>query len=197
MTKQDDNDLIFSIRQKIPPIQIENESAMTSSGNQAAAVLVPLTFHAGELVMLFTHRSNTISRHRGQVSFPGGMQESLDKSYVDTALRETHEEIGILPAQVEVFGRLADLVSTSGYLIHPYVGFINDLNGLQKNIDEVEKIFCIPLKWLLKGNNLTQVDYTGSNGVLHKVWTFEEYQGEKVWGITAEITRRFIETIKM
>jgi hypothetical protein len=48
----------------------------------------------------------------------------------------------------------------------------------------------------LKESNLSQVDYIGSSGVLHKVWTFNEYQGEKVWGITAEITRRFIETIK-
>lgn len=169
---------------------------MASNGNHAAAVLVPLTFHADELVMLFTHRSNTISRHRGQVSFPGGMEETIDLSYVDTALRETREEIGILPAQIEVFGRLADLSSTSGYLIHPYVGFIKDLNGLQKNIQEVEKIFCIPLRWLLSEGNLSQEDYRDSSGVVHKVWMFAEYQGEKVWGITAEITRRFIETIK-
>ena len=196
MTKQKDNDLIYKIRQKIPPIQGQDEPAVSSNGNQAAAVLVPLTFHADELVMLFTHRSNTISRHRGQVSFPGGMEEALDKNYVDTALRETHEEIGILPAQIEVFGRLAALASTSGYLIHPYVGFIQDLNGLRKNNREVERIFCIPLAWLLRGGNLSQVDYRSSDGVIHKVWTFAEYQGEKVWGITAEIARRFIETVK-
>lgn len=195
MIKQQDNDLIYKIRQKIPPIQIQNEPALSSKGSQAAAVLVPLTFHADELVMLFTHRSNTIRRHRGQVSFPGGMEEALDKSYLDTALRETHEEIGILPDQIEVFGRLASLASPSGYLIHPYVGFIQDLIGLRKNNQEVEKIFCIPMKWLLGGGNLSQIDYRGSSGQIHKVWTFAEYQGEKVWGITAEIIRSFIETI--
>jgi 8-oxo-dGTP pyrophosphatase MutT (NUDIX family) len=196
MTKQEDDDLINKIRQKIPPIKIEIEPAMSSNGNQAAAVLVPLAFHADELVMLFTHRSNHISRHRGQVSFPGGMEEASDKSYVDTALRETHEEIGILPANIEVFGRLTSLASTSGYQIYPYVGFIKNLNGLEKNIQEVEKIFCIPVNWILKEGNLSQEDYIRPHGEIHKVWTLKEFDGEKVWGITGEITHRFIENIK-
>ena len=169
---------------------------MSSNGNKAAAVLVPLAYHADELVLLYTHRSNFINRHRGQVSFPGGMEETSDKTYADTALRETYEEIGILPDHIEVYGRLPLLVSTAGYPIYPYVGFIKDMNGLQKNSDEVEKIFCIPLKWLLADGNLFQEDYRGSRGDVHKVWIFKEYDGEKVWGITAEITRRFIEMIK-
>jgi 8-oxo-dGTP pyrophosphatase MutT (NUDIX family) len=196
MNNQEKTDLLNQIKQKIPPIQIQAEPAVSTNGKKAAAVLLPLTVHRDELVMLYTHRSNSIRRHRGQVSFPGGMEEAADRSYMDTALRETYEEIGIQPQQVEVFGRLPSLISTSGYPIHPYVGYIHEMNGLRKNIEEVEKIFCIPLSWLLVEENLSQEDYRGSSGEVHKVWTFREYEGEKVWGLTAEITRRFIEKLK-
>lgn len=195
MTSSDLNNRILQIKARFSPNANPEETPASFSDSLAASVLVPLALHNDELVLLFTHRSNTISRHRGQVSFPGGMQETSDPTFVDTALRETQEEIGIQPKQVEVFGRLPALVSISGYPIYPFVGYIHDLNGLHKNIDEVEKIFCIPLNWILGEGNLFQEDYHASDGTVHKVWTFKDYHGEKVWGLTAEITRRFIETI--
>jgi len=196
MNNQDPLAFIERIKTRFSPPTYEDEKTATSNGKVAASVLVPFAVHDGELVLLFTHRSNSINRHRGQVSFPGGMEETGDRTFIDTALRETQEEIGLQPRQVEVFGRLPSLESTSGYWIHPFVGFIHDLNGLQKNMEEVEKIFCIPIAWIMNEGNLSQEDYLGSNGILHKVWVFKDYQDEKVWGITAEITRRLIETIK-
>ena len=196
MNSQVNYELIDRIKQRFSPINIQEEPSIASNGNKAASVLVPLAFHKNELMVLYTHRSNHISRHRGQVSFPGGMEETGDITYLETALRETYEEIGIRPEHVEVFGRLTSLVSTSGYLIHPYVGFIKDLNGLQKNPTEVEKIFCIPLEWILVEGNLALEDYQSSSGDIHKVWALKDFNGEKVWGITGEITRRFIEKIK-
>jgi 8-oxo-dGTP pyrophosphatase MutT (NUDIX family) len=196
MNSQEQIHLIQEIKRKFEQSDPLAEPVKHTNGDKAASVLVPLTFHNRELVVLYTHRSNNISRHRGQVSFPGGMEELGDITYLDTALRETAEEIGVPPQQVEVFGKLQPMDSPSGYLIHPYVGFIMELNDLHKNSAEVEKIFCIPLKWLLKRGNLRQEDYRSPLGEIHKVWVFKEFDGERVWGITAEITRRLLEKIK-
>ncbi len=158
-----------------------------------AAVLVPFAYHHSELVILFTHRSHTLVSHRGQVSYPGGMHEPTDQTMQATALRETEEEIGISGRNIQILGQLDCIQSHTGTLIFPFVGFIDDLNGLKNNLDEVERIFCIPYAWLSDPRNLHQEDYQRSNGEIHRVWSFNDYDGEKIWGITAEITRRLIE----
>lgn len=168
-----------------------NNSASYLENN--AAVLVPFAYHHSELVILFTHRSHTLVSHRGQVSFPGGMHEPTDPDMQSTALRETEEEIGISSKNIQIFGQLDCIQSHTGTLIFPFVGFIKDLNGLNKNLDEVERIFCIPYAWLSDPHNLHQEDYRRSNGEIQRVWSFNDYDGEKIWGITAEITRQLIE----
>ncbi|HUV16789.1 MAG TPA: hypothetical protein VMW28_09530, partial [Pelolinea sp.] len=84
----------------------------------------------------------------------------------------------------------------TGYFIYPVVGFISDLNGLQKNGVEVDRIFCIPYTWLTEPRNSQLLDYQAKDGTKRKVWFFEEYEGEKLWGITAKITRDFVDLIE-
>ncbi len=184
---------LAQIRKKLMGLSREEIIPSAREGEPVACVLVPFALHNEDLVILFTHRSNRVATHRGQVSFPGGMNEPVDRDFVETALRETEEEIGIDKKRIEIIGELKTFRSHTGLMIFPFVGFIKDLNGLRMNLDEVERIFCIPFDWLRNPANLHQEDYCGSNGEIHQVWTFGEYEGEKVWGITAEITRQLID----
>jgi 8-oxo-dGTP pyrophosphatase MutT (NUDIX family) len=185
------NEYVLSrLQLKLNRISENQKRVPLPPGVKTASVLVPLAVRDEELVVLFTHRSYHLNSHSGQVSFPGGMQEDWDSDAAATALRETEEEIGIKPGKIEILGRMKFLQSHTGLVIYPFVGFIQDLNGLQKNLDEVESIFCIPYTWLSSPKNLYQEDFRRPGGEIHKVWTFREYEGEKIWGITAEITRQ-------
>lgn len=183
------------IRSKLADFQSNTEEIPTESEFSIAAVLIPLTIQNGELMVLFTKRSSQLKHHQGQISFPGGRMELCDQSLVDTALRETNEEIGIKPELVEILGSLAPTITPSGYYIFPYIGYLKELENLKKNIEEVEKIFCIPLVWLLESQNLYQEDYQRERGDFGKVWFFKEYDHELVWGITAGIMHQLIEVI--
>jgi 8-oxo-dGTP pyrophosphatase MutT (NUDIX family) len=180
----------------LPAEKYTNIIPDASGGLIRAAVLLPLALKQGELSLLFTRRSDAVNSHRGQVSFPGGQLEPGDRDLRDTALRETCEEIGIQPDDIDVMGTLKPLKSATGFHIYPYVGFIRDLNGLHKNDLEVEKVFCIPLDWLTNEDNLKQEDYVPPDGSLHKVWVFKTYAGERVWGITAQITKQLIDLLR-
>ena len=139
-----------------------------------SAVLLPFTYHKNELKLIFTKRSATLVRHKGQVSFPGGMIESDDDNPIDTALRETCEEINLNASQIEILGSLPPFDSQTGYYIYPVIGFIHNLEGLQGNGDEVDKVFCIPYSWLADPENSQLTDYKTKQGIFRKVWFFKE-----------------------
>jgi len=157
-----------------------------------ASVLVPLACYQNELAILFTHRSEKLYRHRGQVSFPGGIRELQDCNLLDTALRETKEEIGIQPEQIRILGSLLPVTSTKNFRILPYVGFIESLNGLRPDGEEVARIFCVPYNWLSNNENIKLIDYIDQKGRRHKVWSYSEFEGETIWGITANILHTFV-----
>ena len=92
---------------------------------KSAAVLVPLVDHAAGMTVLLTQRTDNLSSHAGQVSFPGGGMEEMDRSPEDTALRETEEEIGIARANVELVGRLNAHDTGTGYRVLPVIGLLN------------------------------------------------------------------------
>lgn len=163
---------------------------------QHAAVLLPLTYRLGELIFIFTRRADNLASHAGQVSFPGGVREFEDKTPIDTALRETYEEIGILTNQIEILGMMPPYHSTTGFYVYPVVGFIRNLNGLKRNTIEVEKLLCVPYKWLMNPENYYQADYQTKSGSIHRLWFFKDFEGEKIWGLTAQITLDFMEIIK-
>ena len=188
-------DLVDQIKARLSNHE-HNSAIPVECEYKIAAVLIPLAFIDQAPVILFTKRSAHLKSHRGQISFPGGHLELSDQNLIDTALRETQEEIGIKPELVEILGSLKPVISPTGFYIFPYVGFLTDLEGLNKNIEEVEKIFCIPLQWLMDPQNVYQEDYHSSSGEVHKVWFFREYDEEKVWGITAGFMHQFIEILK-
>jgi len=190
---------------------IDNEaypSALLSDAPKPAAVLVPLLIRYSEKSdekswhVLLTRRSDLLVEHRGQVAFPGGRSDKEDSSPEETAVREAHEESGINPEKVRLLGRLDNLLTISNYLVTPVVGFIPWPYEFKLAKDEVSKVFTIPISWLADPSNYTvhmrdiPPPYSSvlrSNK--YPVIYFSPYEGEILWGVSAEITMRLIKSL--
>ena len=148
-----------------------------------AAVLVPITARAGALNVLFTTRTAHLTQHGGQVSFPGGGAESGDTDAVATALRETHEEIGIPSALVQPFGYLDCFETISGYCVTPVVGSLDAAYTTTLAADEVADVFEVPLDFFLDPANLRRrhIEWRGRP---RDVFEFP-YNDKNIWGATA------------
>ena len=118
---------------------------------------MPIIDDPNELRVLFTERTQQLKDHAGQISFPGGRMERVDKNLADTALRETVEETGLAIDQMEIIGTLTPVISTTGFLVTPFIGFVTP--PLQLNLDptEVAAAFTTPLNYVLdKAHHKTQ-----------------------------------------
>ena len=149
----------------------------------AAAVLIPLIAHPGELTVLFTQRTTRLKSHSGQVSFPGGRAEPGDASAEFTALRETEEEIGLAPARVEIIGRLPDYRTRTGFRVTPVVGVVAPPLKLKPDPREVDEVFEVPLGFLLDERN-RQRRTREFQGQIVGYYVFE-YGPRTIWGATA------------
>jgi 8-oxo-dGTP pyrophosphatase MutT (NUDIX family) len=154
-----------------------------------AAVLIPMVGVGEEWHLLFTRRTDSVDHHKGQVSFPGGRTDPDDESPVATALRETFEEIGVRPKDVQVLGSLGEYLTVSNYLVTPVVGIIPWPYTFTIHTLEVERIFSIPLTWLADASHRQEM-VRQENG--RSFITYFPYDGELLWGISARITVNFI-----
>jgi 8-oxo-dGTP pyrophosphatase MutT (NUDIX family) len=152
-----------------------------------AAVLLPIMEYTNELTVLFTVRASHLKHHAGQVSFPGGKQEPTDNSLVETALRETHEEVGLPAYKVEVVGNLSLYRTVSRYEVIPYVGFISAPTSLVLDKNEVESTFEVPLSFLMNQNNHL-IHWVKRKDGLFPVY-FIPWKKHNIWGATAAFVR--------
>ncbi|TAK62028.1 MAG: CoA pyrophosphatase, partial [Bacteroidetes bacterium] len=158
-----------------------------------ASVLVPLLNNNGEIHVLLTARTHDVETHKGQISFPGGMNDPEDANATATALRETEEEIGLPRASVEIIGAIDDFMTPSNFLITPIVGYISNLPPLDINKAEVAETLLVPLSFFADtGNGRTEQRLLYDKTVT--VWFFE-HQGHLIWGATAAMIKRLIEII--
>lgn len=155
----------------------------------AAAVLIAITNDNYEPEIIFTRRADHLNSHSGQVSFPGGRWEFDDRNLADTALRESHEEIGLQPSLVELKGCLECLPSINGLDVQPYVGLVPNKVSLLANPDEIADIFSVPIRFLIEGP--TRVDHINRAGMKRRVPAWE-YKGFDIWGLTAVFTYRLL-----
>ena len=165
------------------------------SGYIDAAVLVPFVLVNEEWHLLYTRRTNSVSDHKGQVSFPGGAREEQDQNPIDTALRETYEEIGISADKVTPFSALSSMQTITHYYITPVLAFMKWPVDLRLEESEVERVFTVPIKWLSDPNNSDERLYEGPGGIRRNVIFYKTYDGETIWGITAAITQSLIKKI--
>ena len=151
-----------------------------------AAILMPIV-DRDELTMLFTHRAAHLKHHAGQISFPGGKQEQHDTTLVDTALRETEEEIGLDRQHIEIIGNLPPYRTISRFEVLPYIGTVSTGFELTLDHNEVDEVFEVPLAFLLdQQNHLTH--WVERKGHRHPVY-FIPWQDKNIWGATAAFVR--------
>jgi 8-oxo-dGTP pyrophosphatase MutT (NUDIX family) len=165
---------------------------ISDKGLTAAAVLVPILCKEEEYHILFTQRSNEVGHHKGQVSFPGGARSEVDSSLLDTALRESWEEIGLQGKDVDILGELDDTpTTTSRFAISPFVAFVPYPYEFRVNRHEIDEIFDVPVSALLYKANVTKESYVFGEEIV-QAYSYK-YGGRVIWGATAKIVQQFLE----
>ena len=162
-------------------------------------MLVPLLQRAGEWHVLFIHRAaNHHDPHSGQVAFPGGRQEPGDATLVATALRETEEELGLPPQEVEVLGALPPHRTVTNFCVTPVVGCIPWSLPLRPAPAEVSRAFTVPLTWLadpahreIRARRL-RADLPPIQAIF-----FQPYEGEIIWGATARMVLTLLKALRL
>lgn len=156
-----------------------------------AAILAPLCTYKGDLGFLYTLRSRKVSSNQGQVSFPGGMHDENDASLVDTALRETWEELRIPKSDVDVWTS-TDLFVRKDVSVMPVLGYIGEIDPAKLNINtrEVEEAFVLTLKKLCDPSLCRFTQFRNN-------FTLPTYLGGKhrIWGLTAAITHMMMNAL--
>lgn len=155
-----------------------------------AAVLIPVVAR-DEPTVLFTERSQTLARHAGQVSFPGGCADETDTSLVHTALRELEEETGIAPGFVTIAGFLEPYETVTGFAVLPVVGVLKEGFALAPDAREVAEVFEVPLDFLIDPASRRE-EQREWKGVARRFYAYT-HETHYIWGATAAILVQFAE----
>jgi 8-oxo-dGTP pyrophosphatase MutT (NUDIX family) len=181
-----------SHQKMMPP----NRTLKAASGDKIrlkpSSVLLLLFAEKDELFICLIKRPAFMKHHAGQVAFPGGRIDPGETA-LETALRETWEEIGLIPESIEILGALSELfVDVSGFLIQPFVGWMKDKPRFSINPAEVEKLILFPL--FKYKDKLEETELETVSGKL-KVPCFH-FEGEVIWGATAMILAEFFDAME-
>ena len=147
-----------------------------------AAVLMPVTDEP-EPSLILTVRSSAMPTHAGEVAFPGGKRDPGDIDLLNTALRESHEEVGLTPHDVQVLGQLSPLPSRYGMKVTPFVGVVDPHVQLIAEPGEIASIFRVPLGFFLdeEPDMSNPVDVFGRRLCIPSYY----YEDKRIWGLTA------------
>jgi 8-oxo-dGTP pyrophosphatase MutT (NUDIX family) len=158
--------------------------------SQKAGILLLLYPKDGKPVLLLTRRTDRVQHHRGQISFPGGEQHS-GESLVDTALRETKEELGIGLEDVRVLGSLTPLyIPRSNFSMYPSVAYIPKIPRFTPQAEEVAEVLEVPLEHLTDRRHLHREVWRIDGKPLDV--PFYEFEGSRIWGATAMVLAEFL-----
>jgi 8-oxo-dGTP pyrophosphatase MutT (NUDIX family) len=149
---------------------------------RAAAVLVGVLERDGAAHVLLTQRKATLSKHAGQIAFPGGRLDA-GESALDAALRETEEETGLARQFVTPLGFLDGYLTVTGFFVVPVVARIDAGFALQPQADEVDEVFDVPLGFLLDARN-RETHSREWNGLQRHYYVYS-YEKRYIWGATA------------
>ena len=158
-----------------------------------AAVLVPLVDRPDGMTIMLTRRTDHLSNHGGQISFPGGRKDDDDVDHVATALRETEEEVGLARTRINVVGELDDYIVGTGYLVRPVVGIVAPPFELTPHDHEVAEIFEAPLDYIVDPANLLR-HAREIDGVARYHFAFQ-WRDYYIWGATAGMLRNLAELL--
>ena len=167
---------------------------LTNGFTREAAVLMPIFEWEREYYFLLTRRTEEVQTHKGQISFPGGMREG-DEALIETALRETLEEVGIEKNRIEPLGRFHDYISIHGYRVTPFAGFIDGPFTTVPQVHEVAEVLQVPFRIFWDPDRLRIEKRTVGDGE-ENVY-FYSYGNHQIWGLTARIIKDFMETLNL
>lgn len=212
--RRDINGGIILLADRIETLRNRRANILGHEQSLKTAVLLPLVEWDGKICVLFEKRSLNLKHQPGEICFPGGMKDPDDPQALDTAIRETCEELGITPDNIEVIGELDTLITPSSLIMRSFVAWIKDSSLIQINPDEVDKVFMIPLDFLLeyqpkKHDLIFKPDFSNDFPVqliprgenypfrLNRMQQFFYiWEGEVIWGLTARILTHFIDLLK-
>jgi 8-oxo-dGTP pyrophosphatase MutT (NUDIX family) len=155
-----------------------------------AAILIAINERDGVDQVLLTQRAAHLTLHGGEVAFPGGKWETTDSDLLETALRESHEEVGLAPDRVAVIEKLAASHTRGGIRVTPYVGRIESAEGLTANPDELESLFWVPIDFLLEDLRV-RTDIFEFGGVEYWAPVYH-FKGYEIWGFTSRVLIEFL-----
>jgi 8-oxo-dGTP pyrophosphatase MutT (NUDIX family) len=185
------------IRQLLPQTQNPASAPFISSISgkhlQRAAVLLPLVDRGDDFYLILTQRAAHLHHHPGQICLPGGCYNQADQCLIETALRETEEEIGLNREFIEIAGYLDDYETMTGFLITPVIGFVK--MGFELRLDqfEVADLFEVPLHFVLNLHHYVQKQME-LNQSIHDYYVLD-YHGRTIWGATAAILYNLAERL--
>lgn len=178
------DDLRSTLSTKINPV--------LKGGGKHKLASVLVVIYGNSPFVLMTEKPKHMKFHAGEISFPGGKLDSSDEDLLETALRETSEEIGLTVKKDQVIGQLNPVVTlNSGFKILPFVSILDKISNLSPNA-EVKKIFHIPLEPFLQ---TMKNDPDPTHHLIQEMYTFE-FQGKIVWGASARVLKQIVDCLK-
>lgn len=178
---------------QLPPRRISLNQPLTK-----AAVFIPLCEVNEKVSLLYTLRAPLLKAHSGQVSFPGGKQDNTDETFVDTAIRETVEELGLDSSRIEIWGCGKWMSTRKGFSVVPVIGRIKNnlvVEDLNVNTSEVQEVFTVALEDLCKSSNLGYTQFrTSISTSLASVPVYLAGK-HKIWGLTGFLTFIFLKCL--
>lgn len=154
-----------------------------------SAVMMLFMEKDGEPHVLLSLRTDRVSTHKGQVSFPGGSYDETDRDFLETALRETFEEVGIEPSEIEVLGEYDEYISIAGFHVYVYAGALNRPVEYKISADEIEEILEVPFSLFYNESydRCEKVTYAGRDFDVY----YYNFKNSTIWGLTARILTDF------
>jgi 8-oxo-dGTP pyrophosphatase MutT (NUDIX family) len=186
----------FQAQLKMIPVPSIGHRLVDGVLNSCIKASVLILFYPWEdrLHLVLTRRTERVSRHQAQISFPGGRCEHKE-SFKQTALRETQEEMGVIPDDVRILGDLTPLyIPPSNYCIYPIVGITASRPEFVPSAKEVAEVIEVPLDHLLDSQNIKKENWTIREESFLVPFYF--YGGHKIWGATAMVLAELIEMIE-
>src|SRR5450830_557253 len=178
-----------------PEVQME-ESLFKDLTFRPASVLIPLVLHEAGLSVLLTQRASGLNHHAGQISFPGGRFEPSDLVPVETAIRETEEEIGLNRQCIEVIGTMPEYRTGTGYQVTPVVSLITPPFDIVTDPGEVADVFEVPLSYLMDARNHQRRVFQMPDGSGQRMFYAMPYQQHFIWGATAGMLRNLFHFLR-
>ncbi|AZG73126.1 CoA pyrophosphatase [Shewanella livingstonensis] len=175
----------FTLRYNLHNLRATITSAPLSYLGRQAAVLIAVMEIEQQLHIILTRRPMHLRHHPGQISFPGGKVEPEDIDMIHTALREAHEEIGLLADNVDILGVFPAHKTFTGFEITPVVAMVKQPFELMLDPGEVDDCFLVPLSFFIERNNRHNM-FHYRHGARYKVH-FMPFEDKFIWGVTAAI----------